>query len=145
LNFSYSSKVQELQQKLNAFMEEYIYPNESWYEPQLNEQTHRWSIPTVMEELKLKAKEAGLWNLFLPESEETGISQPIIRVPLDTLVSKWNGCFRCLAMTMPGMVMPKLHTTMSGFLLKILFGVKERDLPLHRAGSGQSGSIIACV
>ncbi|PWW32003.1 hypothetical protein DFO73_101261 [Cytobacillus oceanisediminis] len=71
MNFSYSSKVQELQQKLNAFMEEYIHPNESLYEQQLNEQTHRWStIPTVMEELELKAKETGLWNLFLPESEK---------------------------------------------------------------------------
>ncbi|WP_394137953.1 acyl-CoA dehydrogenase [Cytobacillus oceanisediminis] len=70
MNFSYSSKVQELQQKLNGFMEENIYPNESLFEQQLNEQTDRWSaIPAVMEELKLKAKEAGLWNLFLPESE----------------------------------------------------------------------------
>ncbi|MBT2688707.1 acyl-CoA dehydrogenase [Bacillus sp. ISL-47] len=70
MDFSYSTKVQELQAKLTRFMEEYIYPNESMYEQQLNEQTDRWSaIPPIMEELKTKAKEAGLWNLFLPESE----------------------------------------------------------------------------
>lgn len=51
-------------------MEEHIYPNERLYEQQLNEQPSRWSaVPPIMEELKEKAKQAGLWNLFLPESE----------------------------------------------------------------------------
>lgn len=51
-------------------MEEFVYPNEKKYEEQLNEQETRWSaIPPIMEELKAKAKERGLWNLFLPESE----------------------------------------------------------------------------
>ncbi len=51
-------------------MEEHIYPNERLYEHQLNEQPSRWSaVPPIMEELKEKAKQAGLWNLFLPESE----------------------------------------------------------------------------
>lgn len=50
-------------------MEEHIYPNERLYEQQLNEQPSRWSaVPPIMEELKEKAKQAGLWNLFLPES-----------------------------------------------------------------------------
>jgi acyl-CoA dehydrogenase len=70
LDFSYSSKVQELIRKLNVFMEENVYPNETLYEQQLNEQESRWNaIPPIMEELKRKAKDAGLWNLFLPESE----------------------------------------------------------------------------
>lgn len=69
MNFDYSDKVKELEIKLNAFMEEYIFPNERLYEEQLNE-TDRFSvIPPIMEELKEKAKEQGLWNLFLPESE----------------------------------------------------------------------------
>lgn len=68
--FSYSDKVVKLQKKLNSFMEEHIYPNERLYEQQLNEQPSRWSaVPPIMEELKEKAKQAGLWNLFLPESE----------------------------------------------------------------------------
>lgn len=51
-------------------MEEHIYPNERLYEQQLNEQPSRWSaVPPIMEELKEKAKQAGLWNLFLPDSE----------------------------------------------------------------------------
>ena len=51
-------------------MEEHIYPNERLYEQQLNEQPSRWSaVPPIMEELKEKAKQAGLWNLFLPKSE----------------------------------------------------------------------------
>jgi len=70
VEFSYSERVKELQVKLNDFMEEYIYPNEHLYEQQLNEQENRWSrVPPIMEELKKKAREAGLWNLFLPESE----------------------------------------------------------------------------
>lgn len=70
LDFSYSQKVVELQEKLTAFMEANIYPNERTYEQQLNEQETRWSaVPPIMEELKEKAKAEGLWNLFLPESE----------------------------------------------------------------------------
>ncbi|MBU8688342.1 acyl-CoA dehydrogenase [Priestia megaterium] len=68
--FSYSDKVVKLQKELTSFMEEHIYPNERLYEQQLNEQPSRWSaVPPLMEELKEKAKQAGLWNLFLPESE----------------------------------------------------------------------------
>ncbi|MEN3776933.1 acyl-CoA dehydrogenase [Priestia megaterium] len=68
--FSYSDKVVKLQEELSSFMEEHIYPNERLYEQQLNEQPSRWSaVPPIMEELKEKAKQAGLWNLFLPESE----------------------------------------------------------------------------
>ncbi|MBX9974837.1 acyl-CoA dehydrogenase family protein [Cytobacillus firmus] len=70
MDFSYSSNVQDLIRKLNVFMEENLYPNELLYEQQLNEQENRWdAIPPIMEELKRKAKDAGLWNLFLPESE----------------------------------------------------------------------------
>ncbi|PLT34410.1 acyl-CoA dehydrogenase [Bacillus sp. V5-8f] len=70
MNFSYTEKVKELQQRLTRFMEEHVYPNEAVYEQQLKAQSDRWSaIPPIMEELTAKAKEEGLWNLFLPESE----------------------------------------------------------------------------
>lgn len=70
MNFSYSSKVIDLERQLSDFMNEYVYPNERLYEVQLNEQESRWSqVPPIMEDLKSKAKKAGLWNLFLPESE----------------------------------------------------------------------------
>ncbi|TAA70547.1 acyl-CoA dehydrogenase [Planococcus salinarum] len=70
MDFSYSQKTQDLQQRLTSFMEEHVYPNERVYEKQLNEQQNRWAqVPPIMEELKQKAKEQGLWNLFLPDSE----------------------------------------------------------------------------
>ncbi|WP_431800631.1 acyl-CoA dehydrogenase [Halobacillus andaensis] len=68
MNFDYSEKVQAYQQKLNDFMNEYIYPNEKVYQDQLNQQESRWSeVPAVLDELKAKAKTQGLWNLFLPD------------------------------------------------------------------------------
>lgn len=69
MNFEYSDKVKDLQQRLTHFMDEVVYPNEVVYEEQLNEGPNRWHIPPVMEQMKAKAKDAGLWNLFLPESE----------------------------------------------------------------------------
>jgi acyl-CoA dehydrogenase len=69
MNFDYTEKVQKLQRTLIEFMEEIVYPNEKTYEEQLNCAESRWSIPPVMEEMKQSAKEAGLWNLFLPDSE----------------------------------------------------------------------------
>ncbi|MBI3246919.1 MAG: acyl-CoA dehydrogenase family protein [Deltaproteobacteria bacterium] len=68
MDFDYSSKVKELQKRVQSFMAEYVYPNEETYHHQLNSQGDRWQIPPIMEELKAKAKTAGLWNLFLPES-----------------------------------------------------------------------------
>lgn len=70
MNFEYSDKVKELQKKVISFMEEHVYPNEKVFTQQLNMQESRWSdYPTIMHELKEKAKKEGLWNLFLPESE----------------------------------------------------------------------------
>ena len=69
MHFEYSDKVKALQKKLQAFMDEHVYPNEATYQRQLDEGASRWDIPPIMEELKDKAKAAGLWNLFLPESE----------------------------------------------------------------------------
>ena len=69
MHFEYSDKVKALQKKLQAFMDEHVYPNEATYQRQLDEGASRWDIPPIMEELKDKAKAAGLWNLFLPESK----------------------------------------------------------------------------
>ncbi|WP_341201383.1 acyl-CoA dehydrogenase [Planomicrobium okeanokoites] len=70
MDFSYSQKTKDLQKRLNNFMEEHVYPNEKVFEQQLNDHDNRWSqVPPVMEELKQEAKDQGLWNLFLPDSE----------------------------------------------------------------------------
>ena len=68
MNFEFSNKVIELQNKLTNFMNENVYKNEEVFEDQLNK-NGRWTIPTILEELKEKAKKEGLWNLFLPESD----------------------------------------------------------------------------
>jgi acyl-CoA dehydrogenase len=66
MHFIHSDKVQALQEKLGAFMEAEIYPNEARYVREL--EADRWQSPRLMEELKKKARLEGLWNLFLPHS-----------------------------------------------------------------------------
>jgi acyl-CoA dehydrogenase len=69
MDFSYSPKVIDLRERLIAFMDAQVYPAEKIYREQLEQAPSRWNIPPIMEALKVKAKAAGLWNLFLPESE----------------------------------------------------------------------------
>jgi acyl-CoA dehydrogenase len=69
LNFDYSEKVRSLRTRLEAFMDELVYPNETTHREQLETAGDRWTVPPIMEELKREAREAGLWNLFLPDSE----------------------------------------------------------------------------
>lgn len=68
MEFAYSEKTQFLMSKLQGFMDEHIYPNEGAYYRQHEELPDRWQTPPMMEAQKEKAKAAGLWNLFLPES-----------------------------------------------------------------------------
>ncbi|WP_119422998.1 acyl-CoA dehydrogenase family protein [Desertibaculum subflavum] len=67
MDFEFSDKTKALQEKLQRFMDENIYPNEQAYKDEVKK--HGWNAPPLMGELKKKAKAAGLWNLFLPESE----------------------------------------------------------------------------
>ena len=67
MEFEYSQKVKDLQARLNAFMDQHVYPNEKKFFEQVAE-GDRWQPTAIIEEMKAKAKEAGLWNLFLPES-----------------------------------------------------------------------------
>ncbi len=72
MDFAYSDRVKAMQAKLNAFMDEYIYPNEHRFHQEVLENRRKGNpwIPTkVIEELKPKARAAGLWNLFLPHSK----------------------------------------------------------------------------
>src|ERR1700726_1443920 len=67
MNFAFSKEVEELQRRLRVFMDEYIYPNEQRFQNEI--ERNRWSPTAVMEELKPKARAAGLWNLFLPDDQ----------------------------------------------------------------------------
>ena len=72
MDFAHSPRVQELQARLLAFMDQHVYPNEPRFfaEVERNKAQGNGWVPTqVMEELKAQARAAGLWNLWLPESE----------------------------------------------------------------------------
>ncbi len=68
MHFEHSAKVKELEKKLTAFMEEHVYPNEKLWHEQINT-GDRWQPAAIVEQLKPKARAAGLWNLFLPDRE----------------------------------------------------------------------------
>ncbi len=72
MDFSYSPKTQALREKLQAFMQAHVYPNEAAYHDELEANTaagKRWTPLQTIEKLKPLAQREGLWNLFLPESE----------------------------------------------------------------------------
>ena len=67
MKLEFSDKVKDLQRRLQSFMDQHVYSNEQRYHDEI--QRNRWLPTQVIEELKPKARAAGLWNLFLPESE----------------------------------------------------------------------------
>ena len=69
MDFDYSDKVKQLRAKVQSFMNDVVYPNEQTYHEQFEAQSDRWQTPEIMEDMKAQAREAGLWNLFLPESD----------------------------------------------------------------------------
>ena len=70
MEFEHSDKVKPLQEKLRRFMDEHVYPNEQRYFDEVEENSGRAALEAeqIVEELKPKARAAGLWNLFLPEA-----------------------------------------------------------------------------
>jgi len=67
VNFEFTEKTRELQVRLQAFMDEHIYPNEQRFLDEI--ESDRWKPARIIEELKPKARAAGLWNLFMPDQE----------------------------------------------------------------------------
>ncbi len=70
MDFSYSPKVVDLQQRMHKFFDEHIFPNEHRFNEDVEANTRagkRWTPTNIIEELKPKAKAAGLWNLFMPD------------------------------------------------------------------------------
>ena len=65
--FQHSEKAQKLLVTLKEFMAQHIYPNEKKYAEQIHNAENRFAPMPLMDELKDKAKAAGLWNLFVPE------------------------------------------------------------------------------
>src|SRR5215469_8077798 len=67
MDFALNDRVKDLQHRLQSFMDEHIYPNEQRFYDEI--QRERWSPTRIIEELKPKARAAGLWNLFLPDRD----------------------------------------------------------------------------
>jgi acyl-CoA dehydrogenase len=72
MDFAYDDTTLDLQQRLLAFMDECVYPAEPRFRSEAASLVGRWSIPPVLEELKLEARRRELWNLFLPRTHEFG-------------------------------------------------------------------------
>jgi acyl-CoA dehydrogenase len=67
MTFEFSEKTKGLQRRLQSFMDEHVYPNEKRFQEEIDRE--RWKPTRIIEELKPKARAAGLWNLFLPNDE----------------------------------------------------------------------------
>ncbi|MFQ6018405.1 MAG: acyl-CoA dehydrogenase family protein [Kiloniellaceae bacterium] len=67
MEFAYSPKVEDYRARLLGFMDEVVYPSERAFFEQLEANADRWAVPPVMEEMKARARQAGLWNLFMPD------------------------------------------------------------------------------
>ena len=66
MRFELSDRATGLRAELEAFMQEHVYPVEQLYYEQVETAENRWSTPPLMVQLKIKARAASLWNLFIP-------------------------------------------------------------------------------
>jgi acyl-CoA dehydrogenase len=98
MDFQFSDKVRELQDRVSKFMDDHIYPIEGEYDEHV--ENAGWSTPPILNELKAKAKAEGLWNLFM-DNEEHGAGLSIMEyAPLSEIMGRvqWaSEVFNCSA------------------------------------------------
>lgn len=100
MHFEYDDKVKALIARVSEFMDQHVYPNEKTWQEQHAAAEDRWAAVPIVEELKEKAKAAGLWNLFLPESELGAGLTNLEYAPLSELMGRvsWaSEVFNCSA------------------------------------------------
>ena len=100
MEFEFSDKVQALRARLQAFMDEYVYPNEATYAAQLADAPDRWQPLPISEQLKQRAKDEGLWNLFLAHSKHGYGLSNLEYAPLAEIMGRvqWSSeVFNCSA------------------------------------------------
>jgi len=100
MDFAYSEKVNDLRKRVSAFMDEYIYPNESTYSDQIDKSGNPHHHAEIVDELKAKARAEGLWNLFLPDTEHGAGLTNLEYAPLAELMGRvgWaSEVFNCSA------------------------------------------------
>jgi acyl-CoA dehydrogenase len=100
MDFAYSEKINALRKQLIDFMDQYIYPNEQVYHEQITVSGDPHHHAEIIDELKLKAKEQGLWNLFLPDDEYGAGLTNLEYAPLAEIMGRvgWSSeVFNCSA------------------------------------------------
>lgn len=100
MNFEYSDKVKDLIVRLEAFMDEHVYPQEQAFNDYFKTCENRWDHHPIIEALKPKAKAAGLWNLFLPDPEHGAGLNNLEYAPLAEIMGRclWSSeIFNCSA------------------------------------------------
>ena len=75
MNFEYTNKINTLIDKINVFMDKFIYPNERVFFEAIESSKSRWNIPPVMEEIKVEAKKVNLNELKHPEKDEDRVKK----------------------------------------------------------------------
>ncbi len=99
MNFDYSAKTEEYRERVSQFMDAHVYPNEQRFADEVNT-GDRWSHVTLLDDIKTKARAAGLWNLFLPESEQGAGLTNLEYAPLAEIMGRvgWaSEVFNCSA------------------------------------------------
>ena len=100
MDFDYNQRTKDYLARLTAFMDEHVYPNEHLYHQQIDEAESRWLVPPIMEQLKEKARAAGLWNLFMPNTHYGVGLTNVEYAPLCEIMGRiqWAGeVFNCSA------------------------------------------------
>ena len=100
MDFEHTKKVTDLVVRLEDFMDKHVYPVEKEYEDYFKTTNNLWKSPPLMTELKEKAKQAELWNLFLPESERGAGLTNLEYAPLAEVMGRVTWCsevFNCTA------------------------------------------------
>jgi acyl-CoA dehydrogenase len=100
MDFAYSEKVNQLRSRLSTFMEQYIYPNSKLYHEQIIASGDPHHHAPIIDDLKPKAREAGLWNLFLPDEEYGAGLNNLEYAPLAEIMGRagWSSeVFNCSA------------------------------------------------
>jgi acyl-CoA dehydrogenase len=100
MDFAHNAVTRDYLQRLSAFMDEHIYPNEQTYVAQLAAATNRWRPVPIVETLKPLARAAGLWNLFLPDKEFGAGLSNLEYAPLAEQMGRIGWCsevFNCSA------------------------------------------------
>ncbi len=99
MDFEFSARTRDYLQRLGAFMDEYIYPNEERFYAQLSA-GNRWEEPALLAELQQRARAARLWNLFLPDSHHGAGLTNLEYAPLCEMMGRvrWSSeVFNCSA------------------------------------------------